>query len=103
LHQPLPHFKYHPKPLETGSIVNRKTHCPVCDQEQDSVYVGPFYSTAEVEEEICPWCIKNGDAANKFDGIFQDPESCESVEKEEYIDELIHRTPGYIGRQQEVW
>jgi uncharacterized protein len=28
---------------------------------------------------------------------------CEPVDNAEYLDELIHRTPGYSGWQQEAW
>ncbi|WP_458788311.1 CbrC family protein, partial [Vallitalea sediminicola] len=68
-----------------------------------SIYnVGPFYAIEEVEN-ICPWCIKNGKASEKYDGMFQDDQSCDKVNKEEYLDELVHRTPGYCGWQQEYW
>lgn len=98
----VPDFKYHPDPLKTGIILKEETLCPVCNQNKDYVYVGPFFCEDEVEG-ICPWCIKNGEAAKKFNGEFQDTSSCEYVEKEEYLDELIHKTPGYRGWQQEKW
>ncbi|MDP4144334.1 MAG: CbrC family protein [Bacillota bacterium] len=83
-------------------IVKRNSICPVCNQETDYVYEGPFYSVSDVDD-ICHWCIKNGMATHKYDGEFQDIASCEEVEKREYVDELVHRTPGYMGWQQEVW
>ena len=42
-------------------------------------------------------------AASKFDGEFQDPESTDRVSDPDKLDELIHRTPGYCGWQQEYW
>ena len=42
-------------------------------------------------------------AASKFDGEFQDPESTDCVSNPDKLDELIHRTPGYCGWQQEYW
>jgi uncharacterized protein CbrC (UPF0167 family) len=48
-------------------------------------------------------CIKDGSAAKKFNGEFQDPGSCDDVEKKEYLEELVTRTPGYSGWQQERW
>ena len=42
-------------------------------------------------------------AASKFDGEFQDPESTDRVSDPDKLDELIHRTPGYFGWQQEYW
>jgi uncharacterized protein CbrC (UPF0167 family) len=98
----LPAFRYSPDALSLGIIKKESTHCPVCDQHRDYVYEGPFYSEEEVEG-ICPWCIKDGSAAEKFTGEFQDAASCEEVDKEEYIIELTTRTPGYSGWQQEQW
>jgi uncharacterized protein CbrC (UPF0167 family) len=98
----LPHFKYHPDPIATGVIKAEATTCPVCAQQRSHVYEGPFYCTATVEG-ICPWCIDDGSAAKKFNGEFQDSAACEPVAKPAFLDELLHRTPGYSGWQQEVW
>lgn len=98
----IPTFKYHPKPIETGMIKESKAICPVCEEQTDYVYVGPFFSIDEVED-ICPWCIENGQAASKFDGEFQDSASCEEIPTKEKLDELIHRTPGFSGWQEEYW
>jgi len=97
-----PNFKYNPNALQLGIIKKEKTDCPVCGKTRDFVYAGPFYSVDEVEG-ICPWCIKDGSAAKKYDGEFQDSESCEPADKEEYLIELTTRTPGYSGWQQERW
>lgn len=83
-------------------IIERKGICPVCNKQTDFVYVGPFYSIEEVED-ICPWCIENGRAASKYDGDFQGANSCDEIPSDEKLDELIHRTPGYSGWQQEQW
>lgn len=98
----LPSFKYHPDPLKSEVIIKAKTICPVCNQKREYVYIGPFYSVNEIEG-ICPWCIADGSAAKKYDGSFQDVESCEDVDKKEFIEELVYRTPGYCGWQQERW
>ena len=98
----LPIFKYNPNTLELGIIKKEKTICPVCGELKGYVYKGPFYSTEEVDG-ICPWCIKDGSASKKYTGEFQDSASCEPVDKDEYLEELITRTPGYSGWQQEQW
>lgn len=97
----LPNFKYNPNPILLNVIKEEKTLCPVCNKNRDYCYVGPFYTIEEVEG-ICPWCISDGSAAKMFDGEFQDVECCDDVEKGEYLDELIYRTPGYSGWQ-EYW
>ncbi|WIY59599.1 CbrC family protein [Bacillus arachidis] len=98
----LPTFKYNPNSLELGIIKKELTTCCVCKNEREYIYSGPFYSIENVES-ICPWCIANGNAAKKFDGEFQDSYSCDEVNDEEKLKELIHRTPGYRGWQQEYW
>ena len=98
----IPSFKYNPDPIKARVIEEREAICPVCNKVTQYVYVGPFYAIEEVEG-ICPWCIEDGSAAKKYDGEFQDGCSCEDVDSVEYLDELIHRTPGYCGWQQEKW
>jgi uncharacterized protein len=98
----LPSFRYNPDAVSSGIIKKETTHCPICEQERDYVYEGPFFSEEEVEG-ICPWCIHDGSAAAKYEGEFQDSASCEAVDKEEYLIELTTRTPGYSGYQQEQW
>ena len=66
--RPLPQFKYHPKPLETGAFEQDKTvECDCCEQQTSVYYSGPFYCVDEVEH-LCPWCIADGSAAEKFAG-----------------------------------
>ncbi|MDE6313971.1 MAG: CbrC family protein [Lachnospiraceae bacterium] len=67
-------------------------------------YEGPFYSV-ETIDVLCPECIATGRAAEKFDGEFQDEGATDADEvmDEKKTDELIHRTPGYCGWQQEYW
>ncbi len=99
----LPYFKYHPEPLRTGMLEEKKGRCPICQQQTEIIYVGPFYSEKEVKN-ICPWCIKDGSAAKKYNGTFHDSQSVENdVLRDNDLDELIHRTPGYNGWQQEYW
>ena len=73
----IPYFKYHLDPLKTGVIKKEKSLCPVCIQEREYIYKGPFYSVEDVSG-ICPWCIKNGNAAKKYNGSFQDSYSIDS-------------------------
>lgn len=101
----LPHFRYHPDPLQTGMFEHSKAGviCDCCGKATQVYYVGPFYSEHD-EPCLCPACIASGEAAHKFAGEFQDICSVdEGVSDESKIDELIHRTPGYSGFQQEYW
>lgn len=110
----LPYFKYHPDPIRTGAFRFDKTVvCECCNKETSVYYSNPFYCIEDVKT-LCPICISNGDAAKKFKGEFQDYLGLEGISadpevdnthtyKEEQIDELIYRTPGYSGWQQEQW
>ncbi len=101
----LPVFRYHPDPLATG-IFQRSDEgvtCDCCGRLTKIYYDGPFYSTGD-EDCFCPECIASGAAAEKFGGSFQDAFSIEDgVTDEGAVNELIHRTPGYCGWQQEFW
>ncbi len=101
----LPFFRYHPDPLETGAFswTDSAVSCDCCGKSVQVYYDGPFYSVENINY-LCPECISNGKAALKYDGEFQDEYSLEDgVDSEEKLDELIHRTPGYSGWQQEYW
>jgi len=110
----LPEFKYHPNPIETGAFKMDKTvKCSCCGQETDIYYTRPFYSEENIKA-FCPFCIANGEAAEKFKGSFQDYSSIEGISPnpdepnisdilKEAITEVTKRTPGYNGWQQEVW
>lgn len=97
-----PGFQYTPRALDLGIFKEVVSICPVCRQQRAYIYVGPFYAEEEVEG-ICPWCIKDGSAAKKYDGTFQDGASCEPVDDIKKLEELITRAPGYSGWQQERW
>ncbi len=101
----LPVFKYHPKPLETEAflLADPPVLCECCKEPTPVYYSGPVYAEEEVNC-LCPACIADGEAARKFDGEFQDEDSVdEGVDDPDKLDELIHRTPGYCGWQQEYW
>lgn len=100
----LPHFKYHPNPLATGAFeeLEEPVICSCCEKPTHIAYETPFYSVEDIQV-FCPNCIASGAAAEKFDGEFQDECSVDDVSDEAKLDELIHRTPGYCGWQQEYW
>ena len=101
----LPFFKYHPNPLATGAFTQAQyaVVCDCCGCSTHIYYDGPFYAIDDINY-LCPNCIASGAAAKKFDGDFQDDGCLESeVLDAEKVDELIHRTPGYSGWQQEYW
>ena len=100
----IPVFKYHPDPFATGVFreLEEPAACPCCGKETDVVYEGPFYCVDEVEH-LCPGCIASGAAAEKYDGAFQDGTFVDEVSDPAKLEELVSRTPGYCGWQQEYW
>jgi len=56
----LPHFKYHPSPLSTGSIVESDAVCECCDQARGFMYNGSVYCREEVarikDDRVCFRC-----------------------------------------------
>ena len=101
----LPAFRYHPDPLATGAFEKSEAGvvCDCCGKTTHVFYTAPFFSEEDVEA-LCPDCIASGAAARKYDGSFQDDFSLDDgVDDPEKLDELIHRTPGYCGWQQEYW
>ncbi|WP_144395648.1 CbrC family protein [Pleionea sediminis] len=99
----LPKFKYHPDPISTGAIKESCEVCECCEQARGYVYASNLYAEEEIEF-ICPWCIADGSAAQKFDGMFSDDYPLqEAGVPEEVISEVCERTPGYNSWQQEVW
>lgn len=101
----LPHFRYHPNPLATEAfqVAEHDVICDCCQKPTKIYYDGPFYAVEDIDY-LCPDCIANGQAAKKFDGQSQDNLSLEDdVNDPAKLDELIHRTPGYNGWQQETW
>jgi len=99
-----PHFRYHPDPVATGSVVASDRTCDVCDQTRGYVYDGPVYGEGADERAICPWCILDGRAARSLGVEFTDAgvEVPEGI-PEHVLDEVAHCTPGFTGWQQEHW
>jgi uncharacterized protein CbrC (UPF0167 family) len=102
----LPAFKYHPEPLATGSIIISNRGCRCCGKKTGYIYAGPVYAEDELDQSICPWCIADGSAAERFEAMFTDDSSIgdgEVVVAAEALEEVARRTPGFAGWQQERW
>jgi uncharacterized protein CbrC (UPF0167 family) len=100
----LPAFRYHPDPIATGSVERSDAECRCCGQRRGYIYICNSFCEEELDEALCPWCIADGSAAQKFDATFSDghPLSKAGV-PEAVIEEVTCRTPGYISWQQDKW
>jgi hypothetical protein len=104
----LPTFKYHPDPVGTRNVKASDTSCVCCGQVRGWVYVGPVYAKGSFEDCICPWCVADGSAHERFDAEFTDSAGVgggglwDSV-PDSVVEEVAFRTPGFYGWQQEQW
>ena len=103
----LPRFKYHPDPIATGSIVPSRNVCRCCERARGFIYRGSRYSVEELEESICPWCIAEGIAHEKFGAEFTDSGQIGGSDwvtvNPQIVEEVAFRTPGFAGWQSERW
>jgi uncharacterized protein CbrC (UPF0167 family) len=103
----LPVFRYHPDPIATGSIQQSDEECICCGERRGYIYVGPVYAEDELDDQLCPWCIADGRAHDRFGAEFTDAESIGGAGWDEVprsvIDSIAFRTPGFSGWQQERW
>lgn len=104
----LPHFKYHPDPVGSGSVKESNIECLCCGRVRGYIYVGPVYVNIEYRDCICPWCIADGSAHEKLGVFFTDAAGIGGYGSWDdvpinVIEEVAYRTPGFCGWQQEMW
>ena len=102
--QSFPEFPYHPDPRRTGSVTESDERCRACGAARGYIYAGPVYAVEELGEQLCPWCIADGTAAERFDAEFTDAGvEVPSGVPAEVVAQITRRTPGFAGWQQEYW
>jgi uncharacterized protein CbrC (UPF0167 family) len=100
----LPVFRYHPDPVATGSIVVAAGECVACRRVRGYLYTGPVSGPDGLDDGLCPWCIADGTAAERFDASFADVGSGVPADvPQAVIDEIAQRTPSYLSWQQDYW
>lgn len=99
----LPAFRYHPDPIASGSVVTSTTKCKCCKKVRGFIYGGPAYSDDDLDDALCPWCIADGSANEKYDATFVDSEAFDDDATEEAINTICERTPGFNAWQGEKW
>lgn len=88
--------------MMTGSLIESTEPCERCGQVRGLIYAGPTYAVDEIEV-ICAWCIADGSAAREFDAEFTTVDGAPTDVLPMVLDEVLHRTPGFSGWQQERW
>jgi uncharacterized protein CbrC (UPF0167 family) len=99
----VPTFRYHPDPVATGEVITSDDPCRCCGRQRGFIYTGPVYSEEEVVEELCLWCIADGSAATLFEAEFTDVANVPDDVPRPVLTEVLTRTPGFSGWQQERW
>lgn len=100
---PLPAFRYHPDPLASGSVTASARKCKCCKRARGFIYTGPVYAEKDLDEALCPWCIADGSAAEKFEATFVDSEAFVDDASEAAVKEITERTLGFSAWQSEQW
>jgi len=100
----LPQFRYHPDPVRTGMFEASSEECLCCGKSRGHIYVGPVYGEEELQEALCPWCIKDGSAAKKMGASFADDQFLLQAKlPKAVVDEVHLRTPAFFSWQSERW
>jgi len=91
----LPPFPYHRDPMASGSIRESNDECECCGQSRGVLYKGVVYSRKSIKS-LCPWCIADGSAAEKYDASFFDADFCDGdLKRVELSDEWHRRVFGH--------
>jgi len=96
----LPTFRYYADPFGEGRFERSATACEVCGRGRGWAFVGVLYSAKVDDPVICPWCIADGTAAEKWNGSFN--ETAEAI-AEERDQEIRECTPNMETWQDLQW
>lgn len=89
-------FRYNPHAYKNGSIITVPGVCDCCGRKTKH-RVFSIYTPDKEQRCICPKCVADGSAAERFSAIFvSDAEG--GIDDITKTDELFRRTPGYFSR-----
>ncbi|MCI1187619.1 CbrC family protein [Hymenobacter sp. DH14] len=106
-----PTFFYSPNAYALGIIAQEAITCQCCGKARAFRYTGNLYTAATVKQ-LCPWCIADGSAADKyggsfvsdFEGLNPDPAAETGLAMSPAsMEQVSSRTPGYASWQGDVW
>ncbi|MHA6198343.1 CbrC family protein [Pseudomonas wadenswilerensis] len=98
----LPTFTYFPAPV--AYLKESAEVCICCQRARGVLYEGSLYTEQETEGEVCPWCIADGSAAQRFNASFNSVDLMEEAGiAQSILDEVACRTPSYPAWQEEIW
>ena len=78
--------------------------CVCCQRQRGYIYTCNTYCEEELVEALCPWCIADGSAAQRFDALFSDDHPLiQAGVPAAVVEEVTRRTPGFTSWQQDQW
>lgn len=100
----MPDFPYHPDPIKTETFVSSSDTCECCGWATGLIYRGPirFKSRKQPVSKLCPTCIEDGSAAEKFDVTFCDEIIGDDVPPQ-VAKQIMQRTPGFPSWRTTKW
>lgn len=101
-----PTFTYFADPIGSRVCETSDSRCSCCDQLRGWEYLGSMDlpNNLDPPDSVCPWCIADGTAADRFGICFHD-ESC-LIDKSlpsTVVEEIVFRTPAYSSWQEPRW
>lgn len=99
-------FKYNPKARENNIIEKRFKWFPIkceCCGNKVLEYTDGLLNAEKRIGIVCPDCISSGRAAREYNGKFIYKYEKGIVTDPSKIDELEHRTPGYVAYKEPFW
>lgn len=107
----LPLFKYFLDPVGVEVFIQSENVCLCCKRARGVVYSGSYLGgpdDLEFDSHLCPWCIADGSAAQKFGLEFVDEDGIGDHGRwdqadPDVIEEVSKRTPCFTPWQQECW
>ena len=100
----LPHFPYSPNAFNKQLLLfeESKAICPCCERARGYSYLLIPYGTSQIKN-LCPWCIADGKASEKFDASFVQDIDRKQPTSDEAQTAVYCQTPGYVSWQGEFW
>lgn len=83
-------------------IVPSGVACICCGQARGYIYTGPVYAVEDLDDQLCPWCIADGSAAERFKASFTGGTLADDV-LPEVFSAVGTRTPGFTAWQEPHW
>lgn len=101
----LPTFTFHPDPVATGVVEAREGTCAGCGLDRGWLYALTPYAQRDLRDRLCPWCIADGTAAERFGARFTivEPGDVPEGVPAAVVEAIATRTPGFAGWQRERW